>query len=223
MAAPGSSLLPDPSLQGSTRAGEPDGAQVTRPAWAVSEVSLHSKGLVVLERAPGPEPTTPAQRPFFLPDLSQPFFPPLPSLYSPLPRANRTHPPPTPLPTLLIFLAPIEAASISDFILPWRGWTLGADRQGGMAREPSGPPFPHPAEDGVWLKPCWFPGRWVASGPDEAPSLPLLLPLLLVTLPPLREKATLPRPAPASPWRPSWWSAVNRKWRPLSTPMTSFG
>lgn len=142
--------FPDPYAELNTGKVSQTGAQILGPAWAVSEVSLHSKGLVVLERAQGQAATCPETL-----SSSQtcpgPFFPPTP-FSLPLLQGKPDIPSNPPPPPLLIFLAPMGPSFCLKFHSPLARLDLGADRQGGMAREPSGPPFPHPQRDGVWLR-----------------------------------------------------------------------
>lgn len=217
--------FPDPYAELNTGKVSQTGTQILGPAWAVSEVSLDSKGLAVLERAQG-QAATHSETPSSSQTPPGPFFPPI--LFS-LPvlqgKPDISSQPPTPTPANFPGPQGAQLLSVSSFILPWRGWTLVLTIRVAWPLNPLGHRFLICRVTGCGSGPCWFPGRWVTSGPDEVPSLPLLpstAPAPGDPSSPLREKAWPTEAGSCSPWRPSWWSAVNRKWR-LSLPMTSFG
>ena len=130
--------FPDPYAELNTGKVSQTGTQILGPAWAVSEVSLDSKGLAVLERAQG-QAATRSETPSSLP---------LPSLCLSF-RASLTSPPhPTPTPANFPGPQGAQLLSVSSFILCLARLDPGADRQGGIPLGPSGPRFPHLQSDG---------------------------------------------------------------------------
>ena len=69
--------FPDPYAELNTGKVSQTGTQILGPAWAVSEVSLDSKGLAVLERAQG-QAATCSETPSSSQTPPGPFFPPTP-------------------------------------------------------------------------------------------------------------------------------------------------
>lgn len=67
--------FPDPYAELNTGKVSQTGTQILGPAWAVSEVSLDSKGLAVLERAQG-QAATGSETPSSSQTPPGPFFPP---------------------------------------------------------------------------------------------------------------------------------------------------